>query len=314
MNTASTALPASHATTYVKMLVAMFFWGGIWVTGRIIAQEVQAPIAAAALRFAIAAVGLAGFLHFSGERIQPPANGRAWLGVLGMGLFGMVIYNVVFFYGLKEVSAGRGALLIAFNPVMVAIVAWSIGGERWRAVHLVGAATALYGCLMVLGNGDPWAMLRGTVSAAEWMVLSCVVLWTLYTFLGRWTTRTLSAMNATLFACLTGAVMLGALALWQGDADPASWSWRVWACVAFLGICGTAIGFSWYSEGVRVLGAARAAAFINLVPVFAVLQAAVLLGERLSAGVLLGGFVVLLGVWLTNRPAVAELQQCPPCD
>lgn len=314
MNTSTLTLPASHATTYAKMLVAMFFWGGIWVTGRIIAQEVQAPIAAAALRFAIAALVLAGFLYLSGERVHTPATPRAWLGVIAMGLFGMVIYNVVFFYGLKEVSAGRGALLIAFNPVMVAIVAWSIGGERWRAIHLLGAGTALYGCLMVLGNGDPWAMLRGAVSAAEWMVLSCVVLWTLYTFLGRWTTRTLSAMNATLFACLTGAVMLGALALWQGDANPAAWSWRVWACVAFLGICGTAIGFSWYSEGVRVLGAARAAAFINLVPVFAVMQAAVLLGERLSSGVLLGGFVVLLGVWLTNRPAVAALQQCPPCD
>lgn len=313
MNTPDAA-PVSHTITYIKLLVGMFFWGGIWVTGRVIAQEVEAPLAAAAIRFMLAALVLAAYLHFSEKPMRAPGNGREWLGVIGMGFFGMFIYNVVFFYGLKEVTAGRGALLIALNPVAVALVAWSVGGERWRGIHLVGAVAALIGCLMVLGNGDPLAMLRGSVSAAEWMVLSCVVLWTAYTFLGRWTTRSLTAMNATLFACLSGAVMLSILAVWQGQMALDTWSWRVWACVAFLGIFGTAIGFSWYSEGVQVVGAARSAAFINLVPVFAVIQAAVLLGERLAPSVLVGGTVVLLGVWLTNRPAVAELQQCPPCD
>ena len=50
----------------------------------------------------------------------------------------------------------------------------------------------------------------------------------------------------------------------------------------------------------RVIGAARASAFINLVPVFAVLQAAVLLDERLGMAVLAGGALVIAGVWLTT--------------
>ena len=61
---------------------------------------------------------------------------------------------------------------------------------------------------------------------------------------------------------------------------------RVWASVVFLALGGTALGFTWFAEAVRSMGAARASAFINLVPVFAVLQAAVLLGERPALGVL----------------------------
>jgi drug/metabolite transporter (DMT)-like permease len=103
--------------------------------------------------------------------------------------------------------------------------------------------------------------------------------------------------------------MLGVTALLQGEVQPADWSWRVWASVLFLAVCGTALGFTWFADGVRVIGAARASAFINLVPVFAVLQAAVLLDERLGAAVLAGGALVIAGVWLTTRSVEPSLEK-----
>ena len=63
----------------------------------------------------------------------------------------------------------------------------------------------------------------------------------------------------------------------------------------------TAAGFTWYSEAISTIGATRSAAFINLVPMFAVLLGAVLLDERLAHGALAGGACVIVGVWLTNR-------------
>ena len=62
---------------------------------------------------------------------------------------------------------------------------------------------------------------------------------------------------------------------------------------------GTALAFTWFADGVKRLGAARASAFVNLVPVFAVLQAAILLDERLGLSVLAGGLLVIAGVWMT---------------
>ena len=114
-------------------------------------------------------------------------------------------------------------------------------------------------------------------------------------------TRTLSPLAATLHASLVGAALLAAASLVIGGVDPASWSGRVWASIAFLAVGGTAVGFTWFADGVRRLGAARASVFINLVPVFAVLQAAVLLDEHLGLPVLAGGALVIAGVWLTTN-------------
>ncbi|MDK2798270.1 MAG: hypothetical protein PWQ19_1820, partial [Tepidiphilus sp.] len=133
------------------------------------------------------------------------------------------------------------------------------------------------------------------------LLLGCVVCWTAYTFVGRRATRLVSALAATFWSCTFGAVLLWAAAFAAGGVDWAQWSPVVWAAVAFLGVFGTAIGFTWYTDAVRVLGAARAAMFINLVPVAAVLMAAIALGETFAPSVALGGAAVLAGVWLTTR-------------
>ena len=229
---------------YFKLIGAMFMWGGTWIAGRIVAQEVPAPMLAAAFRVLIAGMALGGFALLTEGALPRPADGREWAVVSGLAITGIFLYAVCFFYGLRYIPAGRGALVVALNPVVVALVAWLIG---------------------------------------------------------RSATKTLSPLAATLYASLIGALLLAVMAIVQGDITVADWSWRVWASVFFLAICGTALGFTWFADGVRLMGAARASAFINLVPVFAVLQAAVLLGERLAYAVLAGGALVVAGVWLTTR-------------
>ena len=165
----------------------------------------------------------------------------------------------------------------------------------------IGSLIAFAGCLTVIGNGDPLALVNGEVGLGEWLILGCVASWAAYTFLGWQATHRFSALATTLYASLSGALLLGLAALWQGDIDPAGWSWRVWASMGFLALFGTAIAYTWFTAAVHQLGAGHASVFINLVPVFAVLQAALLLDERLRPAVLAGGLLVIAGVWLTTR-------------
>ena len=71
--------------------------------------------------------------------------------------------------------------------------------------------------------------------------------------------------------------------------------------LAYLGILATSIAFSWYYEGINTIGAAKAAIFINLVPVFAIIFGTVFLQESLTVITFLGGGLVILGVSLVNR-------------
>jgi drug/metabolite transporter (DMT)-like permease len=296
-------VPQSGATTYLKLIGAMFMWGGTWIAGRVVAQELVAPLAAPAVRFLLAGLVLAGFALATEGRIPRPQTGAEWGIVSGLAMTGIFLYALCFFYGLKHITAGRGALVVALNPVVVALAAWFLGQERMTAAKFAGVAIALAGCLTVIGNGDPLALLHGAVGIGEWLIIGCVLCWTAYTFIGRRATQTLSPLGATLWASLLGALLLGITALVQGGSDLREWSAAVWASVVFLAIGGTALGFTWFADGVKRLGAARASAFVNLVPVFAVLQAAVLLDERLGFAVLGGGLLVIAGVWLTTHPS-----------
>lgn len=290
----------ARSLTYAKLVATMFMWGGTWIAGRIIAQELSAPLAIAAIRFVVAGLALAGVALLAGNGIPLPQTSREWGVVCGLGFFGIFLYGLCFFFGLQRISAGRGALVVALNPVVVALAAWFLGQERMTPLKLAGIAIALAGCLTVIGNGNPLALLHGSVGIGEWLIIGCVLCWTAYTFIGRRATKTLSPLAATLWASLLGALLLGITALVQGGTNLAEWSPAVWASVIFLAIGGTALGFTWFADGVKRLGAARASVFVNLVPVFAVLQAAVLLDERLELPVLGGGLLVIAGVWLTT--------------
>jgi drug/metabolite transporter (DMT)-like permease len=78
-----------------------------------------------------------------------------------------------------------------------------------------------------------------------------------------------------------------------------------------MGTAGTAIAFVWFLEGVQVLGPARAAIFVNLVPVAAITLGVLLLGERVTVAMLAGAALVVAGVFIINRPAAST--PAPAC-
>ncbi len=290
----------ARTVTYVKLIAAMAMWGGTWIAGRVIAQELSAPLAVAALRFVLSGLAVGGFMLLSEGRLPVPQSSRDWGLIWALGFFGIFLYGLCFFFGLQRIPAGRGALVVALNPAVIVITAWLIGKERMTPRKAVGSLIALAGCLTVIGNGDPLALFQGTVGLGEWLIVGCVLSWTAYTFFGWQATGRFSPLATTFYASLSGAILLGLAALLQGDIDPAAWSWRVWSGMGFLAIFGTAIAYTWFTDAVHRLGAGHASIFINLVPVFAVLQAALLLGERLGLAVLAGGTLVIAGVWLTS--------------
>ncbi|WP_035984591.1 DMT family transporter [Leptolyngbya sp. KIOST-1] len=286
--------------TYLKLLATMLFWGGTFIAGRLVVQE-MGPFAAAFCRFAIASVALLLLTHaVEGALPWPPR--RLWLPIALLGLTGIFAYNVFFFSGLRTVEAGRAALIIALNPVAIALGAAVVFKDRLRRLQLIGIALSLVGAGVVISDGDPLRLLRGDGGLGEVFMLGCVVSWMSYTLLGKAVMAELPPFAATTYACGTGALLLLGPAL--GDdllGAIATASVTTWAGLLYLGILGSAVGFSWYYDGLKQLGPARAGVFINLVPVFAIVLAAVVLQEIPTSSLLLGGSLVIAGVVLTNR-------------
>ena len=296
------AMPAAPAPwpVYLKLVGVAAIWGGTFVAGRIAAAEMAATTAA--LWRYVFASGVLLAAAFALERGLPRLTGRQWLGVTLLGATGVAAYNLFFMWGLKSVPAGRAALIVALNPAATLAGAALFFGDRLDARKLAGIAVALLGAAIVIGRGDPLALVAGGLGTGELTILGCVASWAAFTLIAKRLMAGLSPLAITVYASLTGTLMLAAATLDDGAPLVPGASLPAWAALAFLGAFGTAVAFVWYNDGVHRLGTARAPVFINLVPVFAVALGALLLGERVDASMLAGGALVLAGVYTLNAP------------
>ena len=172
------------------------------------------PFSAAFLRFFMATVLLLVLLYANEKRL-PRLNLTQLAEVLLLGLTGVLGYNIAFFTGLETVSAGRAGLIIALNPVGIALISALFGLEALRAVKVVGVLTSVFGAILVISDGSP-ALLSKGVGSGELILLGCVLCWALYSVIGRQAMKDLSPLTAVTYSALAGTLLLSPLAFAEG--------------------------------------------------------------------------------------------------
>lgn len=294
-------LPTANAGLYGRLLLVMLFWGGSFIAGRQLALHMPHFIAAAA-RYAVAVVLLLGYL-WQREGLPRP-SGRQWAEIAVLGATGVFAYNAFFFGALERLPAGRAALIIATVPALTAVSSWLIFRLRFAWWQWLGVAVAFFGVAIVVSRGDFATLASGAIGAGELLMLGCAFSWLVYTLVGRAMLRrpgALSPLATTAYASALGFLLLaGAAAFEVPQLSSARVGWTEVAAIVYMGLFGTALAFVWFYEGVKQIGAARATVFGNLVPMFGVSLAVLVLGEPLLASMVIGGLVTLGGVSLTN--------------
>jgi drug/metabolite transporter (DMT)-like permease len=289
-------------TVYLKLLLMALFWGGTFIAGRLLVGEVQA-FSAAFLRFAIASIVLLVITLRSHKKL-PTIQRDQWFLLFVLGLSGVFTYNFFFFRGLQLIEAGRAAVIIANNPVVIALFAALLFGEKLNLSKITGIALSVCGAIVVITQGHPTTIFHGGVGKGELYIFGCVASWVTYSLVGRAAMRRLSPLIAVTYSAIIGAVLLFPAACLEGLFDQITdYSLTVWLSLFYLGLCGTVLGFVWYYQGIQKIGSTRAGQFINFVPISAILLSAWILDEPLTFSLLSGVFLVSSGVYLTNRRA-----------
>jgi drug/metabolite transporter (DMT)-like permease len=284
---------------YLKLVLMAVFWSGVFPAVNIVLKS-MGLFTSVFLRFSLAAVILFLLLRWRGQRL-PRLSPREFVMVLVLGVLGISVYNCLFSYGLTLVEASRAALIVPTNPAFTALFAAILLKERLGAVRATGVALSVLGALWVLARGDFHAFSRFELGVGELVLVACIFMWSAYTLLGRVALSSLSPLALTAYVMAFGAAPL-ALFAWLEYSPLAAVTWQGWAALGYLVVFGTVLPFLWFYEGVKALGAARAAQFINLVPPLAVLEAVLLLDEAVTPGLLAGMALVAAGLYLTNKP------------
>ena len=292
---------APHWRIHAQLLGMALIWGAAWTWGRIVAQAMP-PLTAASLRFLISTVFLLLWLyHRDRLRALIALNRRQWAGLALAAACGVSGYAIFFMLGLRHIGAGRAAVIFSINPALTMLGAAWLFGERLNRRILGGMILAVGGSLIVAARGNP-LLLLGALGTGEYLIFGCVFCWVSYSLIGRRVLTGIDALTATTATALIGGVMLLAVSLaaegavaWAGLAHTAP---SIWLILLALSFGATLLAYLWYFEGIAALGAGSTAAYMTLIPVFAVLIAALWLHEPLTLSLVAGGTLTVCGMLL----------------
>jgi len=293
---------------YVKLLMTAIFWGGTFIAGRVIVGHVN-PVAAAFLRFVVASLFLV-MLTLKSEGLPRPMGKKKIIALFLLGITGVFAYNLFFFKGLELISAGRASLIIANNPIFIAVFSFLFFAEKMTPLKVVGFLISVAGAVIAISGGNPAALLSGGLGMGDAYIFCAVCSWVAYSLIGKRAMNQFSPLAAVTGAAVIGMVMLSIPAWLSGmPAELPLYRPIDWAAIFYLGFFGTVLGFVWYYDGIKAIGPARAGLFINFVPLSAITLGYLLLDEPVTFSLLFGAALVVSGVILTNTASVRVLKK-----
>lgn len=285
---------------HVKLLLTAIFWGGTFIAGRIVGRDVN-PCSAAFLRFAIASIFFILLLWRTNGRL-PAIKKNQIIPLILLGMTGIFTYNIFFFKGLKLINAGRASLIIANNPVFIALLSAYFFKEKLSLLKVCGVFISVTGAIIVISRGNLNEILKGGIGWGELYILLCVASWVTYSLIGKFIMKNLSPLISVSYSSIIGMIALFFAAYSEGiTKDIMNYPLDAWLGIFYLGFFGTVLGFFWYYEGIKALGPTKASQFINFVPISAIIIAFFVLGEAITLSLGIGAVLVIVGVYLTNK-------------
>jgi drug/metabolite transporter (DMT)-like permease len=284
---------------YVKLFLTAILWGGTFIAGKAIAGE-GSPLTLSFARFAIASV----FLLIITRRVQgslPSVKKQQIIPLLLLGATGVFSYNIFFFYALNYIQAGKASLIIANNPILISLLSALIFKERLDAVKCIGILLSVTGAIAVISDGHIMDLIGTGLGKGELLTFGCVISWVAYSLIGKQVMGDLSPLISVCYSSVAGTVMLFFPAVMSGSFNEiVSYSVITWFNLFYLAFFGTVVGFLWYYEGIKRIGAMKSSVFINFVPVSAIIFSYFMLNEPVGKSLLVGAVLVISGVFLTN--------------
>lgn len=292
----------------IATLAAGLLWGSSFIVVKIGLSDLN-PYWFVFLRFstaalvALAAAFLAGRGRETLRLLRHPLV--VWLGVTNAAGF------VLQFNGQRLTTAGKAALLVNANTIFVAVASWFVLRERLGPAKTLGIAVGMAGVFLVTTGGRA-ALFGGPAAAGDLLVLGAAVVWTAFVLLDKRLVAAhnvdIRALSAAMLVITAAASFLPALLFAPGSLPDLGWG--LWP-VAYTAVLCTVIPFALWTWGLRSISATASSVILLVEVVFAMTLAALILGERLSAGALWGGLLIGVAVLLASLGSKEELAPGP---
>ncbi|MCJ1885332.1 DMT family transporter [Pseudomonas sp. LA21] len=282
------------------LVLAMALWGSSFIALKFAFQEMPAMW----VIFARMALGSLIFLaawRWRGRIDYQPGD---WKWLLGLAACEPCLYFIFESLALQHTSAAQAGMITALLPLLVAVGAFFLLHEKIARNTWLGFALAVLGALWLTlaSESDGHAPQPLLGNFYELLAMLCA---TGYTLLLKHLSARYSPFILTAMQAFIGSLFFLPLAL-VSSGVPTAPGPTGWFALIYLGSVVTVGAYGLYNFGVSRLPASQATGFINLIPVFTLIFAAVFLGEVLSGQQALAAGLVFIGV------AFSQWRSAPP--
>jgi drug/metabolite transporter (DMT)-like permease len=288
---ANAALPS---LSWISLITVWILWGSTFLGIRVAVQTIP-PLLMAGSRYLLAGTLVAVILWFTQRKRLAPISLSDLKWVLLTSVLLLVIGNGTLSWGELQLQSGTAALIVAGVPIwMLLIDALLTRGIQASAV--IGIAVGTAGMVALVGLPSAHVPLGAALA-----VMGGSAAWALGSVLARrqHSDRThplfpaLEMIAGGFVLCLAGAAFGETRALNVANVSAASIAGYVW-----LVIMGSMVAYTAYGYAVRTLPTNVVSTYAYVNPIVAVVLGAVILHERITPNILIGGATIVVAVVL----------------
>lgn len=286
------------------MVLTAFFWSGAFIAAKITAPYIPS-CSVTFLRFGLATVLMFFIKAWTEKKGMEPVYKLKKQDVpkfLFTGIVGMVGYHVLFFAAMNYTTAINSSIIRAIDPIITVIIAFVFLHQKVPFKQVLGILLSLLGVVLTLTGGDLASLAGMDLNRGDLYMLVAVLSWSVYGLYSKNRCRGIPPVAITLYSFMVCAIVLIPFVLMEKP-----WEFlpeitlEAWLAVLFMVIFSS--GFAYYTQQIAIkeIGPARAAIFVNLVPVFSTILAVLMLGEELQPVKILTGLLIIAGVFICQR-------------
>jgi drug/metabolite transporter (DMT)-like permease len=286
----------------LSALSSVIIWGGTFVATKIALTEVS-PATIVWIRFGIGVLILGATVLARRQFALPDPSDLAMLALLGF--IGVTFHQWLQATGLQTTRASNTAWIVATIPVFTALLGWLFLKEKMGWMRVGGIAVAALGVLLIVSDGNFASLFTtgGFGSIGDLLILISALNWAVYTILSRRELARHPAARMMFYVMLFGWLFtcVWIFSIGPGLSEIPALTFKGWMAILALGIFGSGFAYiAWY-DALREIPASQLGVFINIEPLVTTVLAATMINEPITPITLIGGAIIIFGVWLVNR-------------